>query len=366
MAYSNKFSIEIWNKNGQLLADYSGKAMSRRIVQSRNRPEDIQFTLDLDDFEQYCRSLGVDPKNIMIVNSAEVRVKRLGTSIVGGQINYLNAHFDARQNTLTVRAIGFLGLFNKRYTGIWPSGTVLDVHTAANGNAKSRTDLAWYLISASQALTNGNFGITRGLTGGSTTLYDKQYSRSNIMDSLINLTELQVNPIDVEFTPDKVFNTYASIGSSRPDIVFEFPGNITNIDAPNDGTDISNEVMGIGAGAADGTQITSTAISTTSQSNYQLRQEPILTSGTDNSDNGITDAAVAAITVKGIPLRIPALTVNANLAPYVTDYRIGDRVQVKITGHPTVSDVNGMYRIEKRTIEIDDNDNETVTLEVSL
>jgi protein involved in polysaccharide export with SLBB domain len=91
-----------------------------------------------------------------------------------------------------------------------------------------------------------------------------------------------------------------------------------------------------------------------------------LTSGTDNSDNGITDAANAALSYKKTPLRIPALTVNANLPPYVTDYRIGDRVAVKITGHPTVSDINGMYRIEKRTIEVDDNDNETVTLEVSL
>jgi hypothetical protein len=99
------------------------------------------------------------------------------------------------------------------------------------------------------------------------------FSRTNIMDALIAQTEVQVNPIDFEFTYDKVFNTYASIGSNRSDVVFEFPGNIINIDAPDDGTDISNEIMGLGAGAADGTQVTYTAADTSSQSNYQLRQE---------------------------------------------------------------------------------------------
>lgn len=365
MAYSSKYSVEIWSNNGTLLADFAGRAMQRGFTKSRNQPEQIEFTLDLDEVEKYCRDLGIDIKNVFITRSTEVRVRRLGKYFVGGQIVYILPHITSQGNTLYIRADGFLKLFDKRYTGSSNAGLVSEVYTDSAGSSLSRKDLAWSLINQSQSLTNGDFGITRGLTGGSTTIYDKTYARTKIMDALVALTQLQTDPIDIEFTHDKVFNTYDSIGSNRPDVVFEYPGSILDIAAPDDGTEIANEVIGIGAGAADGTQAVYIAEDIPSQTERQLQQEVLLTSGTDNSDNGITDAAEAELAAKKAPIKIPAIIVNGNVAPYITDYGIGDRVSIKVNNHPIMSDINGMYRIEKMKISVDDNDNEQVTLEVS-
>lgn len=364
MKWSSKYTIEFWDKHGNLLADYSGKAFDRRITLSRNQPDEIKFSLDLNDFEIHCEKAKVDPRQILIVGSTEVRIRRLGSYLSGGQLVYSEVVIDEKSQRIECLGFGFLWLFDKRYTGESNAGQVLEVHTAENGNAKTRSDLAWYLISASQALRNGNFGVTRGVAGGSSTKFDKQYSRTNIKNALQNMTELKTNPIDIEFTYDKVFNTYEQIGSNRPDIVFEWPHNILTLNVPDDATDLANEVMGIGSGAADGTQALEIAEDLVSQSDRELRQDVLQTNGTDNSDGGITDAAEARLDAKSRPMRVPKFTVDGNKAPYVTDYRIGDRVTVKVNNHPFVRDINGTYRIEKLTIAIDDNDTEIVTPEV--
>lgn len=368
MAYSSKYSFELWTKSGQLLADLSGKdagAQDRSFTRSRNQPEDIEFSLDLNGFEKYCLALGIDPKQILLVNSTELRIKRYGEYIIGGQLMYTNVSISATDMKVSCRVFGFLALFGKRYTGTTTAGFISEVYTAANSTALSRPALAGTLITATQALTNGDFGITIGTLGGSATTYDKTYSRTNVMNALQDMTNLQTDPIDIEFTYNKVFNTYAQIGSNRPDIVFEFPGNITSLEVPNDGTDMTNEVIGLAQGSADGTQVTYFAEDIGSQTTFALRQDIYQSNATDNSDNGLTDGANSELVAKSNPIRVPAITVNGNLAPFVTDYGIGDYVQVKITGHPLIDDINGMYRVEKMTVDIDNDDNETVTLQVS-
>lgn len=365
--FSSKYTIELWTRQGTLLADLGTKPRNRVLVQSRNQPDDLSFDMDLNDFEKYCDNAGVDPKDMLIVNSVEVRIKRLAEYLSGGQLVYRNVSLLADGNTITCRVFGFLQLFAKRYTGESDAGLVSDVYSTADGTADlSRKDLAWSLISQSQNLANGNFGITLGPNQATnTTAYQKNYSRTNIRDALQGLTTVEAGAIDIEFTYDKKFNTYDYMGSDRADIVFEYPGNIRSIDIPEDGTDMTNEAIGIGRGAADGTQIVAIESDLASQASYGLRQDTINSNGTDNSDGGITDDAKAAIQSSSLPLRIPSLVVDGNFAPFVTDYGIGDRVRVKVAGYMLVDNINGMYRIDKRTIRIDENDNEEVTLEVS-
>ena len=179
MKWSSKYSIEFWDKHGNQLADFSGRAYNRQVTMSRNQHEEIRFSLDLNDFEDYCARSKIDSSQILIAGSTEVRIRRLGKYLCGGQLAYCEPAIDTGGQRIDCIAYGFLWLFGKRTTGETTAGQVLEVHTADYGTAKSRTDLAWYLISASQALTNGDFGITRGLTGGSTTLYDDGAHRNS-------------------------------------------------------------------------------------------------------------------------------------------------------------------------------------------
>lgn len=363
--YRSKYSFELWTKGGLLLADLGGMARDRLLTESRNQPEVIQFTLNIDQFEEFCAGINLDPRQALITKSTEIRIKRLGTYMRGGQLVYKDGTLDGRSNSVTIRALGFLSMFAKRYTGQSTAGLVSEVYTAANGTAKSRSDLAWSLISQSQALTNGDLGITRGKQGGSTQTYDKTYGRTRLQDALQDMTKLETDPIDIDFTHDKVFNTYASIGSQRNDIVFEYPGNITRLRVTEDATDMTNEAIAQGVGAPDGTQNIVVKSDLPSQTDRALQQDVVNANGSDDSDGGITDAALTEIAAHSQPIIIPGIVVNGNVAPFVTDYGIGDWVQVKVTGHPLYGDINGMYRVEKRTIDIDNDDNETVTLEVS-
>lgn len=365
--FSSKYTIELWTREGTLLADLGARLRNRVLIQSRNQPDDLAFDMDLNDFERYCEKAGVDPKDLLVVNSVEVRIKRLATYMSGGQLVYRNVHLEKNSGTVTCRILGFLQLWAKRYTGESDAGLVSDVYSTADGTADlSRKDLAWALINQSQNLTNGDFGVTLGPNqASSTTTYQKNYSRTNIKDALQGLTTVEAGAIDIEFTHDKKFNTYDYMGSNRPDIVFEYPGNIRSIGVPEDGTDMTNEAIGIGRGAADGTQTVAIESDLASQASYGLRQDTINSNGTDNSDGGITDDAKAEIQSASLPLRIPSIVVDGNFAPFVTDYGIGDRVRVKVSGYKLVNNINGMYRIERRTIRIDDDDNEEVTLEVS-
>lgn len=358
-AFESKYSIELVNKAGRLLADLSGRARNRRITESRNEAEYIEWVIDLNEFENYCRAAHIQPNQVLKAGYTEVRVKRLGTYMVGGQITYKEPHISQSGQEISIRASGFLDLFIKRFTGETDSGVVQEAYTGI-----SRQDMAWALISGSQALTNGDYGITRGDTFGSSNVYDKLYSRTNIKDALQDLTILENDPIDIKFTYDKKFNCYAKIGSTRNDISFDFPGNIIDLAAPEDATSIANEIIGIGSGTGLG-QVVDLQRDLPSGTDYYLRQDIFMANGEDNVDGALTEKTKAYLSTYKKPLVVPPIVLDGSKPPYVTDYSIGDRVKVKVAGYGVFENINGYYRIEKRTIDIDDDDNETVTLEVS-
>lgn len=357
--YSSKYSFELWTPGGQLIADLGGRAKDRMLTMSRNEAEVIGFKLDMNELEDYCRKIRIAPSALLIPGQTEVRVRRLGTYICGGQLLYMVPHVSAGSQTIECRATGFLNLFDQRYTGTTPSGTVNETFTATQA-----TTIATTLITQSQALTNGSYGVTIG-TQATVGVHDRTYSRTNIKSALQDLTRLQSGSFDMQFTYDKVFKTYSSIGSIRNDIIFEYPKNIIDVQATIDATAIKNEVIALGQGNGAYAQAFAMVDDTTSQSTYKLRQDVFIANGTDNSDNGITDAANARLSAYSLPFQVPALIVDGNQAPYITDYGIGDRVIVKVGTYGILSNINGQFRIEKISLDLSDTDNEEITLQVS-
>lgn len=351
--FNSKYSIEIVNSSGVLLADLTGRALSRNIIKSRNQADEITWSVELNEFEAYCRRTNQDPLAVLVPCSSEVRVKRLGTYLVGGQLVYFKIRINETSQTIDIKATGFLNLFKDRYTA-----------ASRLFSATEATTIASTLINETQALASGNFGVTIGpmATAG---IHDRSYKRTNIKTALQDLTNVQTNPFDFEFTYNKVFKTYVQIGTKRNDIIFEYPNNIKSVDIPTDGTGIANEIIALGSGFGIESQATATADSAGSQLIYNLRQKIIVSSGTDNSDNGLTDAANTQLAAWAYPSEIPTITVNGNVAPYVTDYGIGDRVIVRFNNYAMLKHINAYYRIEKIELVIDEEDNETVKLYLS-
>ena len=348
--FASKYTIELVNPNGLLLADLTGRASKRRVVISRNEAEEISWSVDLNEFENYCRLSNQDPLSVLVANNTEVRVKRLGTYLCGGKLIYFNVLINGAAQTIDLRATGFLNLFKDRYT------STLRLYSSVEA-----TSIASSLITESQALTNGNFGVTIGAMATVGT-HVRGYNRTNIKTALQELSRVQTNPFDFEFTYDKVFKTYVQIGNKRPDIIFEYPNNIKDAVIPTDGTGMANEIIALGSGFGIESQSVAQADSLGSQLTYGLRQKLVTSNGNDNSDTALVDEAYAELAAWAFPFEIPSITVNGNVAPYVTDYKIGDRIVVRFNNYNMLKHINGYYRIEKIDLNIDELDNETVKL----
>lgn len=355
----SKYSIELWNPNGTLLADLTGRAMRRRIVMARNQPENIEWRLNLNDWEDYCRNQKVHPRDLLIGGQTEVRIKRKDTYLCGGQLIYSYPQIRGNDQILDIKADGFLNLFKDRITGTTANGTVQEEWVDTNGG-----DIAAGLITQTQAKINGDFGVTIGNIAN-TGIHTKTYDNTNIKNALQNFTNLQTRPFDFEFTYDKVFNTYASIGTDRPDVVFEYPSNIDSIGVPLNATGIANYVLGKGQGVGSAAASYEDG-NIASQLDYKLREKIAISNATDNSDNGLTNAVESELAAWAFPFEIPDFVVNGNVAPFITDYGIGDRVRVRIRNYRTLEHIDGLYRIEQLVLNLDEQDNEEITVKVSV
>lgn len=374
----SKYSVELVDPNGTLLAELGGRAANREFTITRNAADDIRWYLNIDEFEDYCRRAQVDPKLLLITDETEVRIKRLGTYFVAGQLNYKYGTLaeNGSGNLIQIKATGFLNLFASRYTG--PG----QVYTATDASA-----IAWDLINTSQTggndysgtlnTTTGkysggliptaywNYGITQGslATVGN---HSRTYNQMAITDCLQDLSTAPAGSFDFQFTYDKKFNTFARLGNLRPDIVFEYPGNIIEIDPMEDGTQLFNQIIAQGSGNGSVSQNTATVQDIPSASNYKVRQRFVSPSSLQTGDSSLNDFANSNLTQTKQPLVLPSFQVDGSMKPYVTDYSVGDYVHVRIRNHPLYSDIDGLYRVEQIRVQVDDNDLELVTITTSL
>lgn len=349
---AGKYTIELFDKGGVLLADLTDKAKDRRLIKSRNEADDISWNLDLNTWEQYCEAIDKDPNSIIKPNSTEIRIKRGETYLGGGEITYAEVQVKDNSFVLNIKATGFLNLFNKRRTGSLL--TFEDV---------SGPDIGWALINETQQKTNGDFGVTRG-TIADTGLLSRQYARTIIKEGLQSLTTSELAPHDMEFTADKVYNTYARIGSNKPGIVFEFGRNILTLGVPLDGTPLYNELTAIGQGFGDEAQTQVIVSDLESQADYLLRED-VRTYNDIVDQDLLEDFATADLKAVSQLIQVPSITVTGDIAPFITDYGIGDRVTITGFVHKMLRHLNDQYRIEKYELTVDDNDHEIIKLMVT-
>ena len=229
------------------------------------------------------------------------------------------------------------------------------------------SNATFYLDNVAVAIdpANWDYGITIGPVQATVGTGDRTYQRTNLKDAIQAFGDLKLGGFDHQFTYDKQFNTYTTLGSNRPDVVFQYPGNIKSLDLPDDGTGLANEVTALGSGIGSDAVVSVVASDLPSQTDFKLRQKIVQSNGTDNTDGGVTDEANAQLTAWSQGVEVPILIVDGNKGPAVGDYWVGDYVQVNLSGYKSLEHINGMFRIEKLDVTIDKDDNEEVRVYVS-
>lgn len=151
------YTVELWNINNVYVMDISDIITSSlRINLKLNDVEQLDFGIDLIQYEKKCASINLNPRNVMNPYQTEVKIRRndvymLGTQVVQTQVNFNNES----QPTLQVRCTGYLNLFKDRYI------------TAQYGTNFTYSEIAKAIIMDSQKGSNliKNWGFEGNLNG---------------------------------------------------------------------------------------------------------------------------------------------------------------------------------------------------------
>lgn len=113
-----QYDIEIWDaKTNKYVADIS-KILTDglNIEWVLNDVESITFTVDLTQFELMCQKMGVEASEVMTPYVHDVRIRRNGSYIVGGQVVEQNFEISPDSPpTMQVKCTGYLNLLKDQY-----------------------------------------------------------------------------------------------------------------------------------------------------------------------------------------------------------------------------------------------------------
>jgi len=327
-----KYELELWI-NGVQVGDITKLAQNRHFELIRNGSELLSFTMSLTAWEAYCADLGAAPQAVFEAYVTDIRVKRNGRYYFGVHVVDMAYGLEESGITLEVKATGFFDLFADRYV-------------TKNYTQTERVAMFLDLINETQATGNpdDNFGVVPGpLQYNTGLLSDREYTDQNVRDGGTNLTNLSDGQFDFRFNYDRSVETFAQIGSDRPDNKFTYPYNIKSGKITHTATALWNYIIGLGSGFGEEALRTVTA-DAVSRGNYKTRQKIVSFNSVTEQQTLDENSYAYLQKVKNI-LELPTFNISGALAD-LGILGVGDRVPVEVVGHPALP-LNGTYRIEK-------------------
>lgn len=348
------YEIEILAADNKIKANLTGSATDLIFSLIRNRPEEISLSVPLITLKELAANLHESVPNLLQTGIQTIRIKRKGVIICAGQLDYWEVDFtDPTKPIVKVKAHGWLSLLGYRIF----SGE----YTTKDANFIIRD-----MITQTQALGNGDFGMTLGASASGTNSYaNKKFENKNIKEAIIEFTEEDSGP-DIQFTWDKVLNIYhPGMGTARNDIVFTMPGNTINIGISSDSTRIVNSLLARGKGYGD-VNVNTTIDDATSKTTYKLRNS--VKDYPDLDIDPLTKAAQGEVAFFKDPLVLHTIKYSGHepSCPEIGTFGLGDRVRVAVYALPLLSDqLNNVFTIDKITVTLKDNGEEIIELEVN-
>ena len=341
------YSFELWDRFGRPLADISRFASSRSYKLRRNRSEELSFTLDMYEFQRFCRQkLNVHPRTLLNPYQTDVKVKRNGTYLFGTQVIAAPPAVTSGSATIRVTARGYLNL-------------LLDRYATFSRPSRDYSLIALDLITTEQAKPNGDLGITLAgdqyLTGK---LGERNYDRMRVADELQRLASLTQAGFDFQFAWNKEFRIVKQLGARRSDIRFVHGGPDGNVDEISDGrtgTSLYNYIYGVGYGfGADALKRERGDLA--SMMAY-YRRERIAQFNSVKEQTTLDENVLATLASQKDLLVIPKLSFDGRV---LGDSMLtpGDRIDVATVGNEYIDNINGVFRVEEVAVALDDNDAE--------
>lgn len=343
-----KYEFELWINNSQV-GDITKLMQNRRYSFTRNASEELSFTMSLSAFEDYCATLGALPQAVLEAYVTDIRVKRKGEYYFGVHVVDMAYNLQEGEITLEVRATGFLDLFADRYV------------TKTYTNTERVAIVADLMATTQSGDSTNDFGVDPGPQQYDTEVKsDREFVDQNVRDAIVNFTNLSDGNFDIRFNYDRSYDTFDQIGSDRPDNKFTYPYNIKGGKIAHTATNLFNYIIGLGSGFGEEALRTITA-DPTSRGNYKTRQKIVSFNSVTEQQTLDENTYAYLQKVKNI-LELPTFTVSGALADLGV-LGVGDRVPIEVLGHSALP-LNGIYRIEKLSVDLDENDAENIAITV--
>lgn len=342
-----KYEVLVYSKAGLPMGNIFALCKNFRWEKIRNDAGSVSFDLDLERYEQYIEAIGFadDPHSFMEVGRNDIRVKRNGQWIIGTNVIKFDYSVDENSVTMKVVCTGYLNYYKKRYIDI-------------NYDNTPQQDIIWGVIEACNAKYGGDYGITRGNHVGDSILRDRHQLRKEVKLFIQQMTQVRAG-VDVEITADKKLNTFIAQGAYRPEVRLTYPGNISSFGFSRSVENVSNYIYGIGSG--NGEDAVQAQSEDTTSEDYVYRREQIV------SYNSITDEGTLQQNIDAVkhyssaPIELPSISVQINTLDLST-IGIGDTISIQMTGNKSLAHINGWYRIESITCNVNDQGDESVDL----
>lgn len=211
---------------------------------------------------------------------------------------------------------------------------------------------------------NRNFGVTLGYDFASNsqeTNRIRNYDLQNIKDGIINLTKLENDNFEFQFTADKRYDVYTKLGSTKPNIEFVYPQNITSMSARRSAQGLFNQVTGVGAGIGS-ERLESLQFDKNSAAVYRARETVELFNSV--STQGVLDNNVTGYLSLSKDL-YDIISVNISNNEFdLNEIKLGDVIYIRVDGSTYVDFVNSFYRIIEINVNVSQNMEERVKLEL--
>lgn len=345
MLNAPEYSIVLYDLSNQPVMDIS-RFVTLTWTPVLNDVHTLSFEIDLVQFEKQCAAIGALPRNLIYPQRTEVKMSRNGIQLFGGIISHADSTLGENGANLSVQADSYIHYFSTRYI-------------SKNYLNTDRSDIAWDAINTVQSIPNGDLGVTRGVH---TPTYNSDLTSDYQDVKYIIQRYTYAKPVtyDFEITPDKVFNTYLRLGSDKPEIELVYPQNIVSMGVPRSSDSLANKIIGFGSGIGE-ERIQTIQEDSISKITYRIKERKVTFNSVKESGTLIQNTQGVLEQSTGV-LVIPNVKVNPGELD-ISNVKVGDSVYVRVDGSTYNNDVNGLLRIFKMTVNVNEDINEDISLD---
>lgn len=330
-------------RNGSPLADLTDLS-ARKLSFYLNRPGEVTGTLRLTSSQAR--------RDYLQPGVTEMKVYRDGSALeTVFQLATANVTLDDLSGSIE---LGWLGIVSYLANG--------NVAAATDKTGKAQSLHAWELIQTFQGRTGGDYGITRGLIPSTDPVQGAVYDQVTEIKQAIETLSEGSPGFDFTINASRAFDVYYPQRGNDNGLVFEHGVNVMLLTLPEEAGPgaIVTDATVVGSGA----NLTASASSASARSTYG-RREAYITDGSQGNATTLASQAASAVALHSAPLVIPEIKVDLThpTTPWGS-FWLGDTVRVRadLEQYLTIDDA---YRVVAINVELDDEDDETVTLELN-